>query len=286
VTRDRKNRVTTLSQEAYVKRILEQFGMKDSKSVVNPSKCGDLLVPLDKTDVVVLDKIKHDLYRSIIGALMYAANTTRVDIAHVVGQLSRFAAAPCEHHMDAAKHVLRYLRGTSSLGLVFGNNNLGSSSPSSLTLIAYSDANWGGDSEDRKSTTGTIIKFNGDVISWLSKKQSTVSLSSAEAEYMALSTSTCEILWYQMWIQEVFKQKIVGTIYCDNQAAIHLSNNDGMHGRSKHIDIRHHFIRDHVHNKNIVVQYVNTKDQQADLLTKMLGTSLFNSFKEQLMCVC
>jgi len=286
VTRDRKNRVTTLSQEAYVKRILEQFGMIDSKSVVNPSKCGDFLVPLDKTDVVVLDKTKHDLYRSIIGALMYAANTTRIDIAHVVGQLSRFAAAPCEHHLDAAKHVLRYLRGTSSLGLVFGSNNSGSSSPSSLTLIAYSDANWGGDSEDRKSTTGTIIKFNGDVISWLSKKQSTVSLSSSEAEYMALSTSTCEILWYQMWIQEVFKQKVVGTIYCDNQAAIYLSNNDGMHGRSKHIDIRHHFIRDHVYNKNIVVQYVNTKDQQADLLTKMLGTNLFNSFRERLMCVC
>jgi hypothetical protein len=188
--------------------------------------------------------------------------------------------------LEAAKYILRYLKGTTSLGLSFGSNNNNIKSPQSFTLVAYSDANWGGDLDGRKSTTGTIIKFNGDVISWLSKKQQTVALSTAEAEYMALSATTCELLWYQMWIQEVFNIKLIGSINCDNQAAIHLSNNDGIHGRSKHIDIRHHFIRDHVHNNNIIIKYVNTKDQQADLLTKMLGTNLFNSFREQLMCIC
>src|SRR3984957_7798873 len=262
--------------------------MTNSSSVVNPSKYGDLTYSADRSDPISLDNKQHDLYRSIIGALMYAANTTRVDIAHVVGQLSRYAASPCEHHLEASKHVLRYLKGTESLGLVFGINNSTNNSDSLTTfnLVAYSDANWTGDLENRKSTTGTIIKFNGDVISWLSKKQSTIALSSAEAEYMALSATVCELLWYQMWIQEVFNIKLIGSICCDNQAAIHLSSNDGMHGRSKHIDIRHHFIRDHVRSKTIVVKYVNTKKQQADLLTKMLGTSLFVPFREQLMDVC
>jgi hypothetical protein len=285
VTRDRNNSTITLSQEAYIKRLLNQFGMNDSLPVVNPSKYGDFTLPLDGSKPILLDKAQHDLYRSIVGALMYAANTTRVDITHVVGQLSRSAAAPCEHHLEAAKHILRYLKGTTSLGLSFGSNNI-TNSPQFFSLVAYSDANWGGDLDGRKSTTGTIIKFNGDVISWLSKKQQTVALSSAEAEYMALSATTCELLWYQMWIQEVFNIKLIGSIYCDNQAAIHLSSNDGIHGRSKHIDIRHHFIRDHVRNKTIVVKYVNTKEQQADLLTKMLGTSLFVPFREQLMDVC
>ena len=193
VTRDRNNRTITLSQEAYIKRLLNQFGMNDSLPVVNPSKYGDFTLPLDGSKPILLDKAKHDLYRSITGALMYAANTTRVDITNVVGQLSRSVAAPCEHHLEAVKHILRYLKGTISLGLSFGSNNI-TNSPQSFSLVAYSDANWGGDLDGRKSTTGTIIKFNGDVISWLSKKQQTVAISSAEAEYMALSATTCELL--------------------------------------------------------------------------------------------
>src|SRR5882757_6208512 len=115
-----------------------------------------------------------------------------------------------------------------------------SSSPVSLAqpISAFTDASWGNDLADRKSTTGTVIKFNGNVISWLSKKQATVALSSTEAEYMALSAATQEALWYKTWINEVFKQTIVVAIYSDNQSAIALAKNDAFHTRSKHIDIR------------------------------------------------
>ena len=113
-----------------------------------------------------------------------------------------------------------------------------------------------------------------------------MALSTAEAEYMALAATVCELRWYQMMIRELFNVKVQGDVLCDNQATIKLASNDGIHGRSKHIDIRHHFIRDHVRNKNIVVKFVSTKEQQADLLTKMLASNLFVLFREQLMSVC
>jgi hypothetical protein len=150
-------------------------------------------------------------------------------------------------------------------------------------LEIYTDASWGNDRADRKSTTGTVIRFNGNVISWLSKKQDAVAISSTEAEYYALSTATQEALWYRTWIKEVFDRNITVTIYSDNQSAIAISKNDTIHSRSKHIDIRCHFIRDHVKQKHVVVTWIPTKSQQADLLTKMLTTNQFQQLRSTLL---
>ena len=162
--------------------------------------------------------------------------------------------------------------------MIFSGNR---STPHSI--IAYTDASWGNDLADRKSTTGTIIKYNGNVISWLSKKQPTVATSTTEAEYMALGAAAKEALWYQYWSKEVFNVDTVPVIYGDNQSANCLSKNDLNHQRTKHIDITHHFLRDHVYNKRIDIQWIPTDKQQADLLTKALDTKQFSKLRDQLI---
>ena len=278
VTRDRRLKQITLCQEAYVNRVLQQYNLDQCNSTINPEPIKDQSLPVDGTELVPLTEAQHSTYRSIVGALQYAASTTRVDIAHAVGTLSRHLATPAQHNLKAAKQCLRYLSGTANYGMIFSGNR---STPHSI--IAYTDASWGNDLTDRKSTTGTIIKYNGNVISWLSKKQPTVATSTTEAEYMALGAAAKEALWYQYWIKEVFNVDTVPVIYGDNQSANCLSKNDLNHQRTKHIDITHHFLRDHVYNKRIDIQWIPTDKQQADLLTKALDTKQFSKLRDQLI---
>jgi hypothetical protein len=282
VTRDRSARLITLSQEAYVTRVIQQFGMGECKPAPNPEAQSDLFEPADGTAAVPLTYEEHSTYRSLVGALLYAANTTRLDIAHGVGVLSRYVASPAQHHLKAAFHILRYLKGTPNLGLTF------SSSTQSInqSIVAYTDASWGNDMGDRKSTTGTVVKFNGNVISWLSKKQSVVATSTTEAEYIALAAATQEILWFRAWIKEVLDVDVVSSlIHSDNQSCIALAKNDVYHSRTKHIDIKYHFIRDHIRKQHLVVDWIRTEEQQADLLTKMLPTKQFVVLRNGLLSV-
>jgi hypothetical protein len=278
VTRDRNSRTITLSQEAYVNRILQQYNLEQCNSITIPEPIKDQSQPIDGTKPVPLTETQHSIYRSIVGALQYAASTTRVDIAHAVGILSRHLATPAQHNLKAAKQCLRYLSGTTNYGMTFSSNK------STLhSIVAYTDASWGNDLADRKSTTGTIIKYNGNIISWLSKKQSTVATSTTEAEYMALGAAVKETLWYQHWIKEVFNVETIPVVYGDNQSAICLSKNDSNHQRTKHIDIAHHFLRDHVYNQRINIQWISTDKQQADLLTKALDIKQFTKLRDQLV---
>jgi hypothetical protein len=292
VTRNRETKLLMLCQEAYVNRMLQQFNMSNCNPASNPECAVDLSAPLDGKEAVPLTVNDHSAYRSLVGALLYAANTTRVDIAHVVGILSRHVAAPSQHHLNAAKHCLRYLKGTAKHGMIFGvqnfsttntNIDLQSTKMKDHVITAYTDSNWGGCLADRKSTTGTLVKYNGNTISWLSKKQTTVATSSTEAEYVALGTATKEVLWYKMWFKEVFGVDLVPTIFGDNQSSIHLSKHDSSHQRTKHIDITHHFVRDHVRSSNVVIVWIPTGEQQADLLTKMLPTSKFKELRDMLL---
>jgi hypothetical protein len=280
VVRDRENRTITLSQQAYIERMLSHYGMGESRTVDNPTQVGDLWKPIDGTEPIPLSHTQSELYRSLVGALLYAANITRIDIAFIVGQLCRYTSDSCIHHLEAAKRVLRYLRCTSTFCLIFGQSqpNL-----TQTDISAYSDADWGGSKKDGKSTTGCVIRFNGDIINWLSKKQGSVAQSSAEAEYMAIAEVVKEVLWYRSWISEVLGQRICGVIHCDNQAAIQLSDNDSIHDRSKHIHLRYHFIRDEIQKNHIRIVWISTKDQQADILTKGLGTNVFTQLRKLLL---
>jgi len=220
-----------------------------------------------------------------VGALLYAANTTRLDIAFQVGLLSRFLSDPCMHHFRAAHRVLNYLRLNPNIVAQFGANSsntpvtveafLRGGTGHSMPVEAYSDADWAGCPEERRSTSGGIIRFNGDIICWVSRRQRTIALSSAESEYIALTEVTKEIRWVQQWVSEVLDVRNPGIINCDNQAAIMLTAADGIHERTKHFDLKVHFIRDQVEKKNISTRWVSSQDQQADILTKPLDRANF-----------
>jgi hypothetical protein len=288
ITRDRSKRVMTLDQGVAVMKLLKECSMENCHSVRSPEiQIGKGKVPTEeeKENNATLEGVID--YRSAVGSLNYLAGATRLDISHVVGVLSRKLTAPSVDDWNALKRVLRYLKGSVNYGLRFGGNADGKqqqSHPQKATVEVYTDANWAGDKEDRKSTTGTVIKVNGSVVHWLSKKQKTVSLSSAESEYMALAVSVQETLWIRSFMSELeMLSEAATTILCDNQAAIAIAQNPTHISRTKHIDIRHHFIRDEVKKGSICVQWISTQDQLADIMTKGLGPQLFLRFREQMM---
>jgi hypothetical protein len=279
VTRNRAARTITLSQQAFIERITKELGPEDIQAENVPMRHGfQMWKPEAESEP--LDPKGAVLYRSITGALLYAANVTRIDIAYSVGQLCRYTANPCAHHLAAAKQILRYVRSTPGLCLVFGGRTQNVTTP---ILDVYCDADWSGDQKDGKSTTGCVIRFNGDVMNWVSKKQSSVAMSSAEAEYIAMAEAVKEALWYRSWIVEVLSVYVCPLIRCDNQAAIKLSDNDTIHERSKHIRLRYHFIRDEKSKKHIDIMWIKSGQQQADILTKALDKTVFERLRDKLL---
>lgn len=281
LTRDRTQGTITLSQEAYINRVVADYGMKQTRSVSTPAENCDLTSrPVDGTEPVPLNAQEHERYRSLVGALLYAANITRLDIAYIVGVLARHVSQPCRHHLRAAQRVLIYLRHNSTLTATFGAADPNTPKPS---ILAYSDADWGGDKELRQSTTGGLIRFNDDVISWISKKQKTIALSSTESEYIALTETTKEVRWLQQWVIEVLGTAIKGIIKCDNQAAILLTAADTIHDRTKHFDLKVHFIREQINTGNVAVEWVPTEEQHADIFTKPLPPGPFLRLRDSIM---
>ena len=277
VTQASDRRTITLSQRAYIERVLQQYNMLDCKPAPTPLQQLDLTDPALKPGEP-LSIEQHMLYRKIVGSTLYAANTTRIDIAHSVGMLARFVSAPTTTHLTAAKHLLRYLRGTMDYCLKFVNNG-----QSNLQLTVYADSNWSGDKTDRKSTTGYIVQLNSNTISWQSKKQPTVALSSTEAEYMGLSAAVCEARWASMLLQQMTQTVPTVELLCDNQSAIALVRSDNYSERTKHIDTRHHFIKQFVRDGSINLQWIPTEEQLADVLTKTLNRTTHTTMTNRLL---
>ena len=302
VTRNRHTRTLKLDQEVYVHRLLQQYNMDNC----TPAPTPELERPsqLARSSAASAVSHSHDhtgpgavhthsfgssTYGSLVGALLYAALCTRPDIAHAVNMLSRAISNPSEAHLAAAKHLLRYLSGTASLGLTYTCMQTNSANllvPSSVTLApTFCDADWGGDLATRRSTSGVIVKVNGCTVSWMSKRQAVVSLSSAEAEYMAMGSAVQEIIWLRALLSELgWPQTSAPTVLqCDNQSAIALAADDLFHSRTKHIDIRHHFLREHVRVSTVALRWVPTADQEADILTKAIGRLLFNKLRAKVL---
>lgn len=277
LVRNRETGTITLSQQAYVERVLETFNQENAIPMVQPCPDYDLFLPPSGVDTTPLNKKEQTRYQAIVGSLLYAALTTRPDISFATNELGRFNSQATQAHMHAALHYLKYLSGTANYGLCFTRNN--GKRELQLHLEIFSDASWGNDLETRRSTSGMVVKFNGNIVSWSSRKQKTVALSSTEAEYMAASEATCEALWLRTWVMEVFRVEVPVIIYCDNQSAIALSSNDKFHQRTKHIDIRYHLIRENVAAGYIKLHFIPTADQEADILTKKLQTG--KDFKRQ-----
>ena len=248
--------------------MLKKFAQTEAKSVSTPA---DFNVKLQKEDSVSrpVDTIS---YQSIVGRLLYAAITTRPDIAQAVGVVSKFCANPTQSHLTAAKRILRYLKGTVYLGLSYKKCADGN-------LIGYSDADWAGDVDDRHSTSGNVFLLARGAVSWLSKKQATVALSTAAAGYVALSAATQEAIWLRRLLTDVgetLEDPIV--INEDNQGAIAMAKNPVGHAGTKHIDMRYHFVRERVQNGAIILKYVRSGDMIADILTKPLPKHSFEKF--------
>ncbi|XP_053958679.1 uncharacterized protein LOC128863506 [Anastrepha ludens] len=205
-------------------------------------------------------------FQNLVGSLMYLAVSTRPDIAHIVSVLSQFNTNYGSAHWVAAKRVLRYLKGTPNLGMTF-------TSTKNSTLEGFADADWGSNIDDRRSYTGFTFKLANGAISWESRKQRTVAMSSTEAEYMALSDSTKEAIHLKRLVREITGEDRTVIIYNDNQGAGKLSKNPIFHNRTKHVDIRHHFVREAVERKDIIIKYVSTEEMPADVLTKRLSAT-------------
>lgn len=260
--------VTELSQRKYLESVLKRFGMDDCKPMSTPID-QNINVKLFQNDNTV-DKNIEKLCRQMIGCLMYAVSGTRPDLCFTVSLLSRYQKYANNMLLSALKRVLRYVKHTLDYKLVYKcNNNI---------LEGYCDADWGGDLTDRRSTTGYLFKFSDCLISWCSKKQVSVSLSSTESEYVALSMAASEACWLVNLLNDFnIKNVCPVPIYCDNQSAISVACTDSVK-RLKHVDIRYHFIKELLKNNKLCLKYVKTSNQPADMLTKSLNRELITRF--------
>jgi len=213
-------------------------------------------------------------YRSLVGALQYLT-FTRPDISYAMQQVCLHMHAPREPHLSAVKRILRYLRGTLDHGL------LRPSSPSKL--VVYTDADWAGCPDTRKSTSGFAVFLGCNLVSWSSKRQTTVSCSSAGAEYRVVANGVAEACWLRQLLLELHCPLTRSTlVYCDNVSVVYLSTNPVQHQRTKHVEIDLHFVREHVAVGDVRVLHVPMTSQFADIFTKGLPTSVFTEFRTSL----
>ena len=268
ITRERSSRKLFLTQKGYIERVIERFGMKGAKSVVTPLaphfRLSSKQSPVTEEEKASMEYVP---YASAIGSLMYAMVCTRPDISQAVSVVSRFMANPGKAHWEAVKWVLRYLKGTVDTGLCFGVDT--------CDLSGFVDSDYAGDLDKRRSTTGYVFKINGAPVSWRSMLQATVALSTTEAEYMSIAEGVKEALWLWGLLNSLgIKQNCVD-LSCDSQSAIHLAKNQVHHARTKHIDVRYHFVRDVIEEGNISLLKVHTNENPADMLTKVVSGSKF-----------
>lgn len=258
-----------VKQTQFITKLLERFGQVSAHGVRNPMVIGQDLSPSDKHGVCT-DKNK---YRELIGSMLYVANATRPDIGYVLSILSQYLDTPRDMHWNAALRVLRYLKATDSIGI--------HDTAKGKNIVTYCDANWGGDKETRRSTSGVMVKKADGPIIYKSKRQATVALSTAEAEYMALALTAQEVLWLRFLLTEMGENvSSASTIYMDNQSAISMATNHGYTPRAKHIDLRAHYVRDHVEKGTVKVEYVPSESQLADMLTKAIPTPRFVELRD------
>jgi hypothetical protein len=241
--------------------------------------CKSMNTPMETNLKLMVDTsselVDVTLYRHIIGSLMYLTNT-RADISFAMNTLSQYLVEPRHVHLVAAKHVMRYLKGTLDYGLCYTGDH-------DFILYCYTDSNWAGSASNRKSTSRCYFSLGPAMTSWKSRKQSSIALSTTEVEYIAACSPSCEAIWLRKLLTGLFDLEMETTvILCDNQSCIKMTENPVFHDKSKHIKIRYHYIRDMVQRGVVKLQYVGTDDLVANVLTKPLSRVKFEYFRDKL----
>src|SRR5579871_329988 len=276
IKRDRKNRTVSLSQSKYIEDILKKYRMENCRPISTPmdmnKKLSKVMCPKIPEEI---EEMKNIPYQSAVGSLIYLMLGTRPDIAFAVGALSQFNSNYGKEHWQAVKRIFRYLQATKYMQLTY---------TFSTRLFGYTDANWGGNLDNRRSTGRFVFIFAGRAISWSSKLQETVALSSTESEYMAATQASREVIWFGKLLQEIgySQDRGITIILADNQRSINLAKNPTQHARMKHIDIQHYFIREKVKEKKIELVYCSTDDIVANMLTKSVTRDKLQRFSKQM----
>lgn len=267
ITRDRAAGTIAIDQSQYINNVLDRFEMSNCNAVVTPmdlnQKVSASMCATTNGEQQSMGKIP---YREAIGCLLFAAQITRPDISYAVNVLSRYTINPGKAHWAAVKRIFRYLKGTVNRKLVYGTK--------ASKIEGFCDADWASDIDERKSTTGYVFMLQGAAISWSSRRQPTVALSTTEAEFMSLVSAMQEGMWLQRIEQELFSNASKTLLlHCDNKGAIQLAINNAYSSRTKHIEIKANFIREKIENEIVKIQYIPTDEMLADILTKaMVGT--------------
>lgn len=261
----------TISQEAYARKILERFRFSDCRSVSTPMLKGKETFEPGKESV----KGSQFPYRQAVGAIMYLMLGTRPDLAYSIGFLSRTLENPSDDDITRVKRVFRYIAGTATYGILYDKT-------AEQKLQCYSDADFGGCEKTGRSTSGVVVKFANGAVSWLSQRQAIVATSTTEAEVVAASEATKEIIWLRRLYAETMGYSDIPVLQVDNSAAVRLAQNPEYHRRTKHISIKHFFVREKVTERQLEVQQISTQDQLADLMTKPLQPTRLKMLCDQI----
>ncbi|KAG8480749.1 hypothetical protein CXB51_025125 [Gossypium anomalum] len=268
ILRDRKASKLYLSQKGYMEKVLCRFNMQSAKPVSTPLaahfRLSSTLSPQSDDEI---EYMSHVPYSSAVGSLMYAMVCSRPDLSYAVNAVSRYMANSDKEHWKAVQWILRYLRGTTDVCLQFGRTKYG--------VIGYVDADFAGDLDRRRSDTGYVFTIGGCAISWKATLQTTVALSTTEAEYMAITEACKEAIGLKGLFSELNEDLQISTVFCDSQSAIFLTKDQMFHERIKHIDVWYHFVRDIIARGDIVVSKISTHENPADMMTKSLPITKF-----------
>ena len=259
---EHSNSSLTLSQSAYIDRILSKFSMQNCNPVSTPIDQNNRLMAVKKGET----RVDPRLYQQIIGSIMYLVSGTRPDLAYTITHLSQYNSDPTISHLNAAKRVLRYLKGTRDLKLTYKYK-------SHIILNGFCDASYGNCFDTRRSFSGYLFKLGNSTICWRSLKQRSVAHSTCEAEYMALALAVKQYIWVLRSLEQLTKTDISTSLLTDNSAAIDLAHNPKINDASKHIDIAYHITREQILNGSLILMHVNSAKILADICTKRFPRS-------------
>ena len=270
IERDRKNCFLKIHQKPYLQKIVAKFGNLNSKPVQVPLAGHFVLsknqCPKSRSDIIKMENVP---YSNAIGSIMYAMISTRPDLSFAISLLSRYMSNPGYEHWAALKHVIAYINSSLDVGLCYSNRNV------PFELVGYVDSDYAGDRDSRKSTTSHCFLLGQNCITWKSQLQPLVALSTTESEYIAICEAFKEAIWLQGLLKEARLIKSVACVFSDSQSAIHLSKNPVYHERTKHVDVRFHFIRDTIATDVIKLFKVATENNPADMGTKIVTVNKF-----------